>query len=489
MAHLTELIHANNQLTNIPSNAVAIGIFDDGNLSKQGKEIDSLFHYQISHAFKKQEINGKTGETFIFYGEKFPVITIGLGKKKDFTTEVMRKTGGTLAKKAIRQKYLHLICENFGGKVTANFSQALAEGLILGSYQFNDYKTKKKDELFELKKVTVCGGSKAGLIKGTMIANAVCYARDLGNHPGNVTTPSYLADQAKKIGQKGKLKVTVFDREHFTRMGMGALAGVALGSDEPPKFILMEYWGTKKTVKPKVLVGKGLTFDSGGISIKPAAKMDEMKFDMCGSAIVLACMKAIAEQKPRMNVIGAISSTENLSGGKAYKPGDILTAYNGKTIEVLNTDAEGRLILADALSYVSKHFDPEYILDFATLTGAVLVALGHVATGIVGTNEKLIGQIKKSSANTGEKVWELPLWEEYCEQVQSKIADVKNIGEPQQAGTIAGAAFLKEFVGENIPWCHFDIAGTAWGEKEKPYGPKNGATGNVIRLVLDLLGV
>jgi len=298
-----------------------------------------------------------------------------------------------------------------------------------------------------------------------------------------------LANEAKKIGRRGKMKVSVFDRKKFTEMGMGALAGVAAGTDEPPKFILMEYWGTKKSVKPKVLVGKGLTFDSGGISIKPSAKMDEMKFDMCGSAVVLGCMHTIATLKPKINVVAAVSSTENLSGAKAYKPGDIVTAYNGKTIEVLNTDAEGRLILADALSYVSKHYDPAFIFDFATLTGAVLVALGHIATGIMGTDEKLIEKVKKSSVKTGEKVWEFPLWEEYCKQVQSKIADVKNIGAPMQAGTIAGGAFLKEFVGEGIPWCHFDIAGTAWGEKEKSYGPKAGATGNVIRLVLDFMGV
>lgn len=361
--------------------------------------------------------------------------------------------------------------------------------MILGSYQFNDYLTKKKDELFELEKVTVSGGSKVGLGKGVDIAKSVCFARDLGNHPGNVSTPTRLANDAKKIGRRGKMKVSVFDREKFTEMGMGGLAGVAAGTDEPPKFILMEYWGTKKSIKPKVLVGKGLTFDSGGISIKPAAKMDEMKFDMCGSAVVLGCMHAIASLKPKINVVAAISSTENMSGSKAYKPGDILTAYNGKTIEVLNTDAEGRLILADALSYVSKHYEPAFILDFATLTGAVLIALGHIATGIMGTDEKLVDRVKKSSANTGEKVWEFPLWEEYCEQVQSKIADVKNIGAPMQAGTIAAGAFLKEFVGEDIPWCHFDIAGTAWGEKEKPYGPKAGATGNVVRLVLDLMGV
>ena len=215
--------------------------------------------------------------------------------------------------------------------------------------------------------------------------------------------------------------------------------------------------------------------------------MDEMKYDMCGSAVVLGVFKALAALKPKMNIVGIVPSTENLVGAKAYKPGDILTAYNGKTIEVLNTDAEGRLILADGLSYASKHYDPEYILDFATLTGAVLVALGHVAAGVLGTDEDLMQLVKVSSANTEEKVWELPLSPEFCKQVKSKIADVKNIGAARQAGTIAGAAFLKEFVGENIPWVHFDIAGTAWGPKEPSYQPKVGATGVAVRLVYQFL--
>ena len=214
-----------------------------------------------------------------------------------------------------------------------------------------------------------------------------------------------------------------------------------------------------------------------------------MKYDMCGSAVVLGVMHALAILKPKLNVVAIIPSTENLNGAKAYKPGDILTAYNGKTIEVLNTDAEGRLILADGLSYASKHYDPEYILDFATLTGAVLISLGHIATGVMGTNDDLMKEVKKSSNSVGEKVWELPLWSEYCKQVQSNIADVKNTGAPMQAGSIAGGAFLKEFVGEKIPWVHFDIAGTAWGAKPDSINPKGSATGWGIRLVLDMMNI
>ena len=489
MSQLSNVKHSIQLLTRIKADAYSIGIFEDGSLTSRGKSIDDLLNSQVSSAYERGDMKGKPGETTLFFSDHGTVIVVGLGKSAELKPECIRKAGGTIAKTGIKKKYSHIACENLGGKGSVLFSQALAEGIVMGSYQFNDYFTKKKDELFEISKITISGGTKTSIDKGVKIGEGVCFARDLGNHPGNVTTPSKLASDARNIGRKGKMKVSVFDREKFTEMGMGALAGVAAGSDEPPKFILMEYWGTKKSVKPKVLVGKGLTFDSGGISIKPAAKMDEMKYDMCGSAVVLGCMYAISALKPKVNVVAAISSTENLSGAKAYKPGDILTAYNGKTIEVLNTDAEGRLILADALAYVSKNYDPNFILDFATLTGAVIIALGHVATGILGTDQKLIERVKKASDKTGEKVWELPLWDEYCEQVESNIADVKNIGAPMQAGTIAGAAFLKEFVGEKIPWVHFDIAGTAWGGKELPYTQKNSATGAVIRLVLNLLGM
>jgi leucyl aminopeptidase len=364
----------------------------------------------------------------------------------------------------------------------------MGEGLVLGSYQFLDYKT-KDDENFELDSASVIGCDSDEISKGTEIGKAVCFSRDLSNHPGNVTTPTRLADAAREISDQAGMELTIFDRKEFTEMGMGGLAGVAQGTDEPPKFIILEYYGADKDERPKVLVGKGLTFDAGGISIKPASKMDEMKYDMCGSATVLGVFKAIAALRPKINLVGIVPSTENLVGAKAYKPGDILTAYNGKTIEVLNTDAEGRLILADGLSYASKHYEPEFILDFATLTGAVLVALGHIATGIMGTDDDLISRVKRSSENVGERVWEFPLWPEYCKQIRSDIADVKNIGAPRQAGTIAGGAFLKEFVGENIPWVHFDIAGTAWGVKPDPCNPKGSATGVAIRLVLDLLGV
>ena len=357
--------------------------------------------------------------------------------------------------------------------------------IVLGSYDFNYYKSKNKKE-FKIKS-SILDADKKGINDGLIISNATCYSRDLANHPSNILTPSKIADESIKIAKSSKIKCKIFDREEFINIGMGSFAAVAKGAYEPPKFIILEYNnGGKK--KPKVLVGKGLTFDSGGISIKPAAKMDQMKYDMCGSAVVLGVFHALSELKPEINVVGIIPSTENLSGSRAVKPGDVLTAYNGKTIEVLNTDAEGRLILADGLSYASKHYDPEYILDFATLTGAIVVTLGHIATGVMGNDDKLMEEVKISSKKTGEKVWELPLWPEYCKQIKSDVADIKNMGSAGQAGSIAAGAFLKEFVGENIPWVHFDIAGTAWGAKPSSINPKGSATGVAIRLVLDMLG-
>ncbi len=488
MAHLSKIKHSAGDWRKVKSDAIAVGIYDDLKLSRQFQGVNRELGRGLSNALTANLIKGKVGEIKTVVGKKGAIAFVyGLGKRGELNAETLRRAGGGVSKACVANKVESVsFLMPVDGK-DAYHSQAVAEGLVLGSYQFNEFKTDGEDN-FEMADATVVGGNKKAVEKGAVIANGVCLARDIENRPGNVATPSHLAENATAIGKTGGMKVTVFDRDKFTKMGMGALAGVASGTDVPPKFIIMEYMGGPKKQKPKVLVGKGLTFDSGGISIKPAAKMDEMKYDMCGSGVVLGVMKAVAELKPKMNIVGIIPSTENMSGDKAYRPGDVLTAYNGKTIEVLNTDAEGRIILADGLSYASKHYDPEYIIDFATLTGAVVVALGHVATGIMGTDEALVEAVKSSSKTTGEKVWEFPLWDEYLEQVKSNIADVKNIGAPRQAGTIAGGAFLKAFVGEDIPWCHFDIAGTAWGDKDLPYQNKGTATGEVIRLVVDLIG-
>ena len=489
MSHLSKVKHSSGDWRKVKSDAIAVGIYEDLKISRQFQGVNRELGRGLTNALAANLLKGKAGEVKIVVGKKGALAFVfGLGKKGQLNPETLRKAGGGVAKSCVANK-VKSVCFILpvDGK-EAYMSQAVTEGLILGSYQFNEFRTTDEDP-FEMETATVVGGNQKAVKKGVAIANGVCLARDLDNRPGNVATPTHLAENAQAIGKSGGMKVTVFEREKFTKMGMGALAGVASGTKIPPKFILMEYWGAKKSAKPVVLVGKGLTFDSGGISIKPANRMDEMKYDMCGSGVVLGVMKAIATLSPKMNIVGIIPSTENMSGDKAYRPGDILKAYNGKTIEILNTDAEGRLILADGLSYATKHYDPKYILDFATLTGAVVVALGHVASGIMGTDAELIKNIKASSVKTGEKVWEFPLWDEYLEQVKSKIADVKNMGASGQAGSIAAGAFLKAFVGDDIPWCHFDIAGTAWGDKNLPYLNKGKATGEVIRLVVDLIGI
>ncbi len=486
MGYLKTVQNTSTDFSKVKTDLFAIGVSEDLKLSAIGKEADKYLDKQISSAITNGDIKGKSNETSLFYGKKKRILVVGLGDKKKFNEEAIRLAGGTVTKTAISKKFKTITVELFGGKKTASFNQALAEGIILGSYQFITYKTQDKD-LFEVSSASVIDADSKAVQKGSIIASSVCFARDVENDPGNVTTPTKFAKLAKEIATEGGMKLTVFDRDKFTKMGMGGLAGVALGTGEPPKFILLEYKGGKSDEKPIALVGKGLTFDSGGISIKPSAGMDEMKFDMCGGGTVLGVMKAVAQLKPKVNIVAAIPSTENLNGEKAYKPGDILTAYNGKTIEVLNTDAEGRLILADALAYVSKHHKPQYMLDFATLTGAVVIALGHISTGVMGTDDKLMNKVKKSSKNTGEKVWEFPLWDEYCEQIKSEIADIKNVGAAREAGSIAAGAFLKEFVGEGIPWVHFDIAGTAYNNKESSLTYKKGATGVAIRLVLDMI--
>ena len=483
MSHIHNVKTVNTPLMELKSDLICIGVYKDRSFTPGGSDLTQDLKNMIKSGVDVGDVKGKVGEVNFFYYNNRRFAMIGLGDKEKVTSEVVRLATGSAIRAAITKKAKTVTVDCFCSELDS--CQAMGEGAVLGSYQFIDYKTNSIDS-FIVEEVSINGCNDQGLNKGVAIGNAICFARDLGNHPGNISTPTYLANAAEEISKIDEMTLKVFDREEFTEMGMGGLAGVAQGTDEPPKFIVVEY-NNGGDEKPKVIVGKGLTFDSGGISIKPASKMDEMKYDMCGSTVVLGVLHALSILKPKINVVGIIPSTENLVGAKAFKPGDILKAYNGKTIEVLNTDAEGRLILADGLSYASKHYDPEFIIDFATLTGAVVVTLGHVATGVMGTDEKLMRKVKESSKSTGEKVWELPLWPEYCKQIKSDIADVKNMGSAGQAGSIAAGAFLKEFVEEDIPWVHFDIAGTAWGAKPSSVDPKGSATGVGIRLVLDML--
>ena len=478
------------EVKNIPFEKISSTLFVIGQYKedKVNKNLDTLFNGRVSTAIKVDSFEGVYNKKIELYGDNniLKLCIVGLGDKKKFDSDKLRAIAANIIRSAESNKIasISIDSKSFGLKKD-DFSQAFSEGLMLGQYSFTHYKSKKKNDV--VKKVQIIGESNIdSLEKGVSIGHAVNYSRDLGNHPANILTPSYLASEAKKISKSKNFKVKIIDVNDFQKLGLGSFYGVAMGAAEPAKFIIAEYTGGKKDDKPFALVGKGITFDTGGISLKPPPRMDEMKFDMCGGATVFGLMKAVSILQPSINIVFAIGATENMPGSKAQRPGDIVKAYNGKTIEVLNTDAEGRLVLADVLSYVDKNYKPSAMVDFATLTGAVLIALGDRASGIMGNNDNLINDIKSSSNETGEKVWQLPLWEEYCKDIKSQVADIKNLGRSRLAGTISAGAFLKEFVG-NTPWVHMDIAGTAWGPKEPSYMPKTGATGVAVRLIYNLI--
>ena len=466
------------------------GMFAGKGMSKDQKSLDAVCSRALSAAVNLSGFNAKFGKSVQVFGnsELKRVSLYGTGDKAEFKTDNARDLAAMIVKDAQKDKIELITVDSasFGLNQDA-FCQAFCEGLILGAYSFNEYKSDKKEKKFIPITITLTASVSSSMVKKALaIGDSVTLARDVSNHPANIATPTFLANHAKKIGKAKNFKVKILDFKDCKKLGMGAFCGVAQGAKEPAKAIIMEYQGGKKGDRPFALVGKGLTFDSGGISLKPGAKMDEMKFDMCGSSTVLGVMNTVAQLQPKLNIVAVIGSTENMPGSNAQRPGDIVTAYNGKTIEILNTDAEGRLLLADMLSYTVDKYKPVAMMDFATLTGAVLIALGHKSSGVMGNDDGLMKEVKKSSNATGERAWELPMWKEYSEDIKSKIADIKNLGAPMQAGTIAGGVFLQEFVGDT-PWVHMDIAGMAWGPTKPSYQPKVGATGYGVRLVYDLL--
>ncbi len=488
MLSINKITAESTSVLNIKTPQLFLGVFEDGDIHDNISKLNASLNSIITNAVKIESFTGKSGKSVTIYAndEIGRITLIGLGKKSKLTTDESRSIGAKLTNIANSSKLDTFAVDSASFDLHDEFTQALTEGIALGSYQFLDYKSEDKNK-FTVSTVQILGDVDEYLIKsGFDIASGVSVARDMGNHPANILTPTYMAEYAEDIAKKGNMNFKVIDESKFQEMGMGAFYGVAMGSAEPAKMIIAEYNGASSDEKPFALVGKGLTFDSGGISLKPGAKMDEMKFDMCGSATVLGVMETVSQLKPKLNIIFAIGATENMPGSKAQRPGDIVTAYNGKTIEVLNTDAEGRLVLADVLSYVVDKYQPSAMMDFATLTGAVLVALGDQASGVMGNNQEFIDEIKSSSEITAEKVWQLPLWDSYCKDIKSKIADIKNLGRNRLAGTITAGAFLQEFVGDT-PWCHMDIAGTAWGPTTPGYQPKTGATGVAVRLVYNLI--
>ncbi len=497
---IVEILIKTGKPENIRTSLMAVFLFQESrNLDSWLKGYDRLCDSRISAFLKLKDFKGDLNESAMLYMPENAgirrILLVGLGKKKEFNIEKVRQVFGTAAKlaksKKIKRFTLSLTGFDSFGFSKYELARTATEGAVLSLYNFNVYKTgnnsknenPKQITLFDIRR-TYLNKLRTGAKAGGKCAEAVCYARDLASHPSNILTPSYLADEAKNISDEAGLECTVLGEKELKKKKMNALLAVAKGSVQEPGLIILKYDCGRKDAETVALVGKGLTFDSGGISIKSSKKMEEMKYDMSGAASVIATMKLIGYEKPPVNVIGVLAAAENMPGGNAVKPGDIIKTYSGKTVEIINTDAEGRLVLCDALAYVIDSYKPNAVINIATLTGAVVVALGHYSTGLLGNNPGLLKRIQSAGEESGEMVWELPLYPEYDEHIKSEFADIKNSNGPG-AGTIFGASFLKQFVGK-IPWAHLDIAGTAYNVKEKSYLPK-GPTGVGVRLFSRLL--
>ncbi len=428
------------------------------------------------------------------------LLLVGVGERDAYGSAQLAQAAGT-AVRALRArsvKSVGLLLRAPDGE-HERAAAAAVEGASMGLFEPDKYRTVDKEER-QIEQLTIVAPGaddeavKRGAERGRIVGESVNFTRDLANEPGAYMTPTIMAERACEIAEQFGLECHILEREQMEQEGMGALLSVARGSDEPPKLIVLKYTpagtgqagGTQNGDGPHellALVGKGITFDTGGISLKPGENMELMKYDMTGGATVMGVMRAVAQLKPPIPVLGVVPSTENMPSGKATKPGDVVRAMNGKTIEVINTDAEGRLILADAVCYAKK-LGATRVVDMATLTGAVSIALGDVNTGILGTDQELIDEVIAAGREVGEKFWQLPLDKEYSKQIKSDIADIRNIG-GRKAGTITAAAFIKEFA-DSISWAHLDIAGTAWGDEAKPYRAK-GPTGVAVRTMLRLI--
>jgi leucyl aminopeptidase len=485
-------------ITSVEADAIIVNLFEgaqypDGAAGAVDKALDGA----ITKLIDLGEIKGKLNEISIIHGlGKIPariVAVAGLGKQSELTPDRIRGLAAEFCR-SLRKLNCQRIATiihgaGAGGIEPEAASQAITEGSLLGLYRFQKHITKEPENQ-DIEELLIVESDAAklsaleqGCKKGKVASEATNLARDLINEPANYMTPSDMAKTAEKLAKTHGLGLTIMDREQMEKEGMGALLGVAQGSRQPPKLIVLSYRGDKSSSNTMGFVGKGITFDSGGISIKPNEGMAEMKGDMAGAAAVMAALSAVAQLKPKVNVTIIVPATENLPGGNALKPGDILKALNGKTIEVVNTDAEGRLILADALSYAVKQgLSP--LVDLATLTGACRVALGDIYSGILGNSQELIEKVIKAGADVGESLWQMPMHEEYQELNKSDVADIKNSG-GRWAGTITAAHFLAEFVG-NTPWAHIDIAGTSFRDKQHGYLVK-GATGVGVRTLINLV--
>ena len=469
------------------------GVYQQRKLTPAARALDQAAGGVLSKLLRRGDCDGKAGSTLLvqapagLHCER--ILLVGLGKEnevadKDYRDAVraaVKAVSGTGASEA--SSYLAEVKVGQRGLDWKIEQAVMAAGETL--YRFDELKSEKDDAKPALRKVTlmVTAGetrtAEAASARSQAIVKAMNLAKDLGNLPGNICTPTYLADQARAVAKASGLKIQVLEQKDIEKLGMGSFLSVAKGSEQPPKFIVMQYHGGAKGAKPVVLVGKGITFDSGGISLKPGTEMDEMKYDMCGAAGVLGTLQAIAEMELGLNVVGVIPSAENLPSGKAAKPGDIVTSMSGQSIEILNTDAEGRLVLCDALTYAAK-FKPDTVIDLATLTGACVIALGHVASGLFSNDDKLAADLLAAGAETHDRAWQLPLWDDYQPLLDSNFADMQNIG-GRAGGTISAACFLSRFT-KDYRWAHLDIAGTAWLS-----GKEKGGTGRPVPLLTQYL--
>ena len=473
---------------------VVVGVFESRKLTSSADLIDSASQSLLSDLIRRGDMDGKAGSTLLLHNVPGTVcdrvLLVGLGKEKEFrdkaycaairnTLKALRDTGAQNA--TIFLTEIPVAKRNTGWRIRQ------AAMLSLDSaYRFDQFKSKKNENHSKLRKLAFAVEQRSelalaedALLQGQAIAEGMALAKTLGNLPGNVCTPTYLADTALQIAEDHAIQCEILERADMEALGMHSLLSVAKGSHQPPKLIVLQYKGGEESDKPLLLIGKGITFDSGGISLKPGEGMDEMKFDMCGAASVLGTLKAVALMKLPINLTVIVPTTENMPGGAASKPGDIVASMSGQTIEILNTDAEGRLILCDALTYAER-FSPDAVIDVATLTGACVIALGHVATGLFANDDALARELLSAGDEALDRAWQMPLWDDYQDLLTSNFADMANIG-GRPAGSVSAACFLSRFA-KKYEWAHLDIAGTAWKS-----GAEKGATGRPVPLLAHYL--
>jgi len=459
---------------------LVLGVHTGGTLTRAAQRADRASRGALQGALAQGDLSGKAGSTLLLRGvaglAAERVLLVGLGERKEFSEsayrDAVRGAANALKELGAKDAVFHLVEEKVGGRGAPWGVRHAVLGIADAFYRFDQLKTQKKPPVPALASVTLAQSAgvvtqhaQGALREAVATSEGAELARTLGNLPSNICTPTYLADEAKKLARRYKLGLEVLERRDMEKLGMGALLSVTKGSHQPPKLIVLRYSGAAKAKKPVVLVGKGITFDTGGISLKSAGEMDEMKYDMSGAASVLGAMRALAGMRAPVNVVAVVPTCENMPGGNASKPGDVVTTLSGQTVEILNTDAEGRLILCDALTYAER-FQPDAVIDVATLTGACVIALGHVATGLFSNDQRLADAIRDAGDDAWDRVWQMPLWDDYQEQLRSNFADMANIG-GRPAGSVTAACFLSRFT-KKMRWAHLDIAGTAWkGGREK----------------------